>query len=72
MKENPMRIVLGMATFCLVVVGLCSPAPAQMSAARAAAIHECSVKAAAYSQTAWQSTQIIIYDKCMAEHGQIP
>ena len=67
-----MRVILGIGTFVFAIFGFSGPAPAALSKARAAAIHECSVKAATYSSITVQSTQIIVYDTCMAEHGQIP
>jgi hypothetical protein len=42
----------------------------QISAARAAAIHECSVLASRYSQYDWGNTEIHQYRSCMARHGQ--
>jgi hypothetical protein len=42
----------------------------QMSAARAAAIHECSVLASRFSQHDWGNTEIYQYRACMARHGQ--
>jgi hypothetical protein len=42
----------------------------QISAARAAAIHECSVLASRYSQHDWGNTEIYQYRACMARHGQ--
>jgi hypothetical protein len=41
-----------------------------MSAARAAAIHECSVKAGKYIEHTWGDNEIYTYRACMAEHGQ--
>lgn len=43
-----------------------------VSQARDAAIHDCSVAASKWSFSSWQSTQIITYEDCMAEHGQMP
>ena len=40
------------------------------TAARDAAIHECSVKVAKYHFNTWQTTQFAVYGTCMAEHGQ--
>jgi hypothetical protein len=59
----------------LVLAALASPSFAQrsedhMSAARAAAIHECNVRAARYRQYTWGDTEIYTYRACMAEHGQ--
>ncbi len=42
----------------------------QISAARAAAIHECSLLAARYSQHDWGNVEIYQYRACMARHGQ--
>jgi hypothetical protein len=42
----------------------------QISAARAAAIHECSLLAARYPLHDWGNTQIHLYRTCMARHGQ--
>lgn len=42
-----------------------------MSAARAAAIHECNTKAEKYTITTWGNTQLQVYRACMAEHHQM-
>ena len=42
----------------------------QISAARAAAIHECNLLAARYPIHEWGNTQIQLYRSCMARHGQ--
>ena len=65
-------IALGLA---LSVSALASPSFAQrseqhMSAARAAALRECNLKAQKYTQHTWADVQIYIYRACMAEHGQ--
>ena len=44
----------------------------QISAARAAAIHECNLLAARYPLHDWGNTQIHLYRTCMARHGQMP
>ena len=41
-----------------------------MSAARASAIHECSLRADHYPNYLWGNTEIYQYRACMAEHGQ--
>jgi hypothetical protein len=41
-----------------------------MSAARAAAIHECSARAARYNEYTWGDLEFQQYRACMAEHGQ--
>jgi hypothetical protein len=40
------------------------------SAARAAAIHECSVSAAKYLDYSWGNTEMYVYRTCMAGHRQ--
>jgi hypothetical protein len=45
-------------------------ADGQISAARAAAIHECNLLAARYPLHDWGNTQIHLYRTCMARHGQ--
>lgn len=42
-----------------------------ISAARAAAVHECSVRAAQYPEWEYGNTELYIYRACMAEHGQV-
>jgi len=42
----------------------------QISAARAAAIHECNLLASRYPLHDWGNTQIHLYRTCMARHGQ--
>jgi hypothetical protein len=59
------------AAVVLGVVALASPGYAYpISAARAAAIHECSARAAPFIEHTWGDTEIYIYRACMAEHGQ--
>ena len=59
----------------LTVISFASPSFAQrsegnISAARAAAIHECSVASDKYRQETWGDTQFDVYRACMAERGQ--
>jgi hypothetical protein len=58
-----------------VVLSFVSQAQAQnrtrMTAARAAAIHECSVLAGRYNEMTWGSTELYIYRSCMARHGYV-
>ena len=42
----------------------------RISAQRAQALHECSVRAARYPQYLWGNMEIYQYRACMAEHGQ--
>jgi len=42
----------------------------QISAARAAAIHECNLLTSRYPLHDWGNTQIHLYRTCMARHGQ--
>jgi hypothetical protein len=39
---------------------------------RAAAIHDCNNKAAAFSFSSWQTEQFSVYSSCMTDHGQTP
>jgi hypothetical protein len=39
---------------------------------RAAAVHECSVAAAKFSNSSWQTAQFATFGTCMTEHGQMP
>jgi hypothetical protein len=45
-------------------------ADVQISAARAAAIQQCSRLAARYPTNDWGNTDIYLYRSCMARHGQ--
>ena len=59
----------------LAVTAFASPSFAQksgvdISAARAAAIHACSVVAGKYTEYTWGVMEIYQYRACMAEHGQ--
>ena len=42
-----------------------------ISAARAAAVRECSAIAAQYPEYEWGNMEIYQYRACMAEHGQV-
>ena len=42
----------------------------QISGARAAAIHECSILADRYSEHDWGITEVYQYRACMAGHGE--
>jgi hypothetical protein len=74
--NRPLAILaLVLATIVLAATGLASPSYAQsaghhISAARAAAIHECSVRADQYPENDWGNTEIYVYRACMADHGQ--
>jgi hypothetical protein len=39
---------------------------------RAAAVHDCSVAAAKFSNSSWQTAQFAAFGTCMTDHGQIP
>jgi hypothetical protein len=45
-------------------------ATAVISAARAAALRECTAREARFSEYLWGDTEIQVYRSCMAEHGQ--
>jgi hypothetical protein len=65
---------LAMLTFAFALTALASPGHAQsgrgISAARAAAIHECSVAASKYIEHSWGDFEIQVYRSCMAQRGQ--
>jgi hypothetical protein len=76
MARRPDRLTkLGLATtiaaLWLTVVPIArAAADVQISAARAAAIHECNLLASRYPLHDWGNTQIYLYRSCMARHGQ--
>ena len=43
-----------------------------MDESRAAAIHDCNLRAAPYNFSTWQTMQFSVYGTCMTEHGQQP
>jgi hypothetical protein len=57
--------------FCLTVVAFDgAAADVQISAARAAALQECSRLASRYPINDWGNTESYLYRSCMARHGQ--
>lgn len=42
-----------------------------MNRSRAVAMHDCNVRASAYTQYTWGDWQLYVYRACMAEQGQI-
>jgi len=71
---SPARVATKLATIAAlwmtVAGGAAAVAGRQISAARAAAIHECSVLAGRYPQHDWGNTEIYLYRACMAQHDQ--
>jgi hypothetical protein len=63
-------LALGLAVTAFASPSFAQESETHISAARAAAIHECSVRASRYSEYAWGNNEIYVYDTCMAEHGQ--
>jgi hypothetical protein len=66
---------LAALALALAVTAFASPSFAQrgdahVSAARAAAIHECSVREQKYSEYTWGNREYFEYLACMTEHGQ--
>jgi hypothetical protein len=65
---------LAMLSLAFALATLASPGHAQngraLSAARAAAIHECSVSSGRYIEHTWGDFEIQLYRSCMAQHGQ--
>lgn len=64
------KLVTIAALWMTVAGGAAAVAGRQISAARAAAIHECSVLAGRYPQHDWGNTEIYLYRACMAQHDQ--
>jgi hypothetical protein len=66
-------LALGLATSAMATPSFAQRSEggeAGMSAARAAAMHECNVKAQKYVEHTWGDNEIYIYRACMADHGQ--
>jgi len=72
MNKNSVGLALGLTVAALATpsFGKSRSKEQQTIEARAAAIHECSDKAAKYKMNTWQTTQFAIYGTCMAAHGQ--
>ena len=75
MKTNILKIGLALGIQSVIVAASALPSCAQepglhISVARAAAIRECSIAAAKYTDYTWGNTEIYIYRTCMANHGQ--
>jgi hypothetical protein len=69
--KRPLTIlVLALATTVVASTSFAQSGGHQISAARAAAIHECSVRADQFPENDWGNTEIYVYRACMAEHGQ--
>lgn len=69
------KVNLVALAFAITIVTAASPGSAQplhdgVSAARAAAIHECSTRASRYTEYSWGNMEFDQYRACMAEHGQ--
>jgi hypothetical protein len=43
-----------------------------ISAKRAAAVHDCSVRASKFNFSTFETTQLAVYGECMTEHNEIP
>jgi hypothetical protein len=68
-KRTIAALILGVA-----VLGSVVPASAQdrgVSAARAAALRQCSLLSERYPETTWSSYEFQLYGACMAQHGQV-
>jgi hypothetical protein len=64
-------LAMTIAALWLVVVPIAgAAADVQISAARAAALKECSRLAARYPTNDWGNTESYLYRSCMARHGQ--
>jgi len=64
-------LATAIAAVCLAVVPITgAAADVQISAARAAALKECSRLAARYPINDWGNTESYLYRSCMARHGE--
>jgi len=70
--KRKLGLVTGIATLCMIALAdaAAQGRGRQISAGRAAAIHECSVLASRYSQHDWGNVEIYQYRACMARHGE--
>jgi hypothetical protein len=64
-------LILGLAVTTSASCGFAQESGLHMSAARAAAIQECSTRASKYLELAWGIVEIQVYRTCMAEHHQM-
>jgi hypothetical protein len=68
------KAVLFGAGLALSLTALASPSFAQreehMNSKRAAAVHDCSMRAQKLPQTTWGEAQNHMYRSCMMEHGE--
>jgi hypothetical protein len=64
-------LILGLAVTTSASCGFAQEPGLHMSAARAAAIQECSTRASKYLELAWGIVEIQVYRTCMAEHHQM-
>jgi hypothetical protein len=73
-RATKLELATAIAALCMTAVplggALAQGGSRQISAGRAAAIHECSVLASRYTQHDWGNTEIYQYRACMARHGQ--
>jgi hypothetical protein len=63
-------LVLGSTLLATASPSFAQPRGHDTSAARAAAIRECSARASQYSEPTWGNLEFDQYRACMAEHGQ--
>ena len=71
LKNGLAVLTLGLAVTAFASFGLAQERGLPMSAARAAAIQECSIQASKYLELAWGIVEIQVYRTCMAEHHQM-
>ena len=70
MKKHLSALALGLAVVAAASPGYARAAVHDARNSRAAAIHECSQRAAAYTEHTWGNMDSDQYRACMAEHGQ--
>jgi hypothetical protein len=71
LKNGLAVLILGLAVTTSASCGFAQEPGLRMSAARAAAIQECSTRASKYLELAWGIVEIQVYRTCMAEHHQM-
>jgi len=69
-KHAAGALALGLAMSALATPSFAQRSEDGMSAARAAAIRECSTQAGKYKQYIWGDMEEDTYRACMAQHGQ--
>ena len=70
-KKRIAATVLALAMTANATLSFAETSEPKIVAARAAAIHECNVKAQVYALYAWGNVQLYVYRACMAGQHQV-